>query len=249
MKGILPVLFTVALLQFGSQGATRTATIGGHPQRLHLYGDPAARPVIVSSGDGGWVHLAPHLADWLSAHGYFVVGFDVKAYLTAATEGGHTLTPADIGRDYAALLALFPSTQPPILAGVSEGAGLSLVAAADPATNGHVGGVITFGVGDVNELGWRWKDSIIYVTHGVPNEPTFHAASFIPRVSPAPLAFIRATRDEYVPAAESDRLIALASEPKHAWTIAATDHRFSDNLPELDRALAEALTWMRQASH
>ena len=50
-----------------------------------LYGMTNARPVIVSSGDGGWIHLGPHVARLLAAHGCFVVGFDVKAYLTSFT--------------------------------------------------------------------------------------------------------------------------------------------------------------------
>jgi type IV secretory pathway VirJ component len=28
----------------------------------------------VSSGDGGWIHLAPHVAEVLAAKGFFVVG-------------------------------------------------------------------------------------------------------------------------------------------------------------------------------
>ena len=47
----------------------------------------AAPPVIVSSGDGGWIHLGPHVAEVLAAKGFFVVGFDVKAYLESFTSG------------------------------------------------------------------------------------------------------------------------------------------------------------------
>jgi type IV secretory pathway VirJ component len=54
----------------------------GHAQSVHLYGVTNARPVIVSSGDGGWIHPGPNAARLLAAHGYFVVGFDVRAYLT-----------------------------------------------------------------------------------------------------------------------------------------------------------------------
>ena len=75
----------------------------------------------------------------------------------------------------------------PILVGVSEGAGLSVLAATDPATRTAIGGVIGLGLPDINELGWRWKDSLIYITHGTPNEPTFSTASVIGRMSPSPL--------------------------------------------------------------
>src|SRR4030095_16065932 len=64
---------------------TRTLTIRGRPQTLHLYGPPDGDPIIVSSGDGGWIHLGPHVAEFLAAKGYFVVGFDVRGDLSRFT--------------------------------------------------------------------------------------------------------------------------------------------------------------------
>ena len=52
----------------------------------------------------------------------------------------------------------------PILIGVSEGAGLSVLAATDAQTKALIGGVIGLGLPDMNELGWRLKDSI-YLCH------------------------------------------------------------------------------------
>ena len=66
---------------------TQTVSIRGRDQALHLYGTRGGRPVIVSSGDGGWIHLAPHVAHVLSENGFFVVGFDAKAYLESFTSG------------------------------------------------------------------------------------------------------------------------------------------------------------------
>ena len=42
----------------------------------------------------------------------------------------------------------------------------SVLAASDPITQQSIAGVIGIGLPDRNELGWRWKDSIIYLTHG-----------------------------------------------------------------------------------
>lgn len=221
----------------------------GRTQHLHLYGQrtPERPAVIVSSGDGGWVHLAPHVAGVLSAHGYFVVGFDVRAYLEGFTRGATTLDPGQEPRDYAALAAFARQGTPwrPLLVGVSEGAGLSVLAAADPATNAAIGGVIGLGLPDRNELGWRWRDALIYLTHGVPNEPIFSTASVIARVAPVPIVAIHSTTDEFVPMDEVRRVMAAAGEPKQLWTIRASDHRFSDNLPELDRRLMDAVEWAR----
>lgn len=127
---------------------------------------------------------------------------------------------------------------------MSEGAALSVVAAAHPDVKPRIAGVIGLGLGDINELAWRWKDAIIYLTKGVPHEPTFSSAAFIDKVTPVPLALVRATGDECVTSEESDRLTARARDPKRVWTVRASNHRFSDNLPEFDARLAEALQWM-----
>jgi len=232
-----------------------TVYLRGHSQLVRLFGTPGAGvPVIVSSGDGGWIHLGPHVAEALAARGYFVIGFDTRAYLSGFTAGASTLRPEDVAADYRELVRYAARGSPgrPVLVGVSEGAGLSVLAAADDATKSLIGGVVAIGLPDLNELGWRWKDSWIYVTHGVPNEPTFSSAAFVGHVSPLPLAVIHSTRDEFVTAAQIQSTMDRAAEPKQLWMIDAADHRFSNNLPELDRRLQEAISWVTaraRASH
>jgi len=246
-------LFFVSWLFVWMPGATTTTgqtrdtvTIRSHVQTLSVYGRRGGRPIIVSSGDGGWIHLAPHVAEFLAAQGFFVVGFDTRAYLESFTAGRGRLAPQDEPGDYKVLADFVArgTTAKPILVGVSEGAGLSLLAATDPATKGVIAGVIGLGLPNINELGWRWRDALIYVTHGVPNEPTFSTASIADRVSPIPLAAIHSTNDEFVPLAEVQRVLDAAKEPKRLWIVKAADHRFSDNLPEFDRRLLDAIAWV-----
>lgn len=243
------VAFAVCALlagQVASAQTTEVITLRGHAQSLRLYGTRGRPPVIVSSGDGGWVHLGPHVAEVLAAKGYFVVGFDVKAYLESFTSGRTTLRPEDEPRDYKVLADFAARGAPakPILIGVSEGAGLSVLAATDPATKDAIAGVLGLGLPDLNELGWRWKDSLIYVTHGVPKEPTFSTRAIVDRVGPTPLGAIHSTRDEFVPVADVQRVFDAAKEPKKLWIVKASDHRFSDNLQEFDRRLLEAIDWL-----
>jgi len=244
------VVMALLLLACPSRSATAsqardTLVVRGQPQILHLYGTRGGRPVVVSSGDGGWIHLGPQVAEMLAAQGFFVVGFDVKAYLESFTSGSATLRREDEPADYLAIVeyAARGSTQKPILIGVSEGAGLSVLAGTDPHTRAEIGGIIGLGLPDLNELGWRWRDAIIYVTHGVPREPIFSAESLIARVSPAPLAAIHSTHDEFVPVAEVERVMNAAAQPKRLWIVEASDHRFSDNMAELGRRLREAIDW------
>jgi type IV secretory pathway VirJ component len=227
---------------------TDTVRIRDHQQTVHLYGTRGGTPAIVSSGDGGWVHLGPQVASLLASRGYFVVGFDVKAYLESFTSSDATLRTQDVPPDYRALIdyAARGSSGKPVLVGVSEGAGLSVLAAGDARTKTLIGGVVALGLPDVNELGWRWKDSLIYVTHGVPKEPTFMTRDVVAAVAPLPLAAIHSTNDEFVPVSQARALLALAGSPSTLWIVSARDHRFSDTRPEFERRLMEAFTWIGQ---
>jgi hypothetical protein len=246
------VALTVGCLLAASDAAmfqTREVlVIRGHPQSLRLYGTRGGAPVVVSSGDGGWIHLGPHVAEVLAAKGFFVVGFDVRAYLESFTSGSAVLRREDEPGDFKALadFAARGTTQKPILIGASEGAGLSVMAATDPQTKRSIAGVIGLGLPDLNELGWRWRDALIYVTHGVPKEPTFSTAAIVGRVSPSPLGAIHSTQDEFVSLSTVQRVLDSAREPKKLWIVKASDHRFSDNLAEFDRRLFEAIAWINQ---
>ncbi len=193
----------------------QTIVLRGHEQTLHVYGPRGGIPIIVSSGDGGWVHLAPHVAEVLAARGFYVVGFDAKAYFTSFTSGQTALRVEAEPTDYR-ILAEFArrgGSGKPILVGVSEGAGLSVLAATDPLTKAEILGVVGLGLPDLNELGWRWKDALIYLTHKVPNEPTFSAGAIVANVSPVPLAAIHSTHDEFVSLAEIQTVMQRAASP------------------------------------
>ena len=242
------IAFIWLLLALPAPPQTRqTVVIRGHEQSLYVYGDAAGQPVIVSSGDGGWIHLAPHVAEFLGRQGFFVIGVDAKAYLSSFTSKTSTLQTTDEPGDYRVLaqLAKKKTGKPPILIGVSEGAGLSVLAATDPATKAEISGVIGLGLPDLNELGWRWKDMLIYLTHRPPNEPAFSVAAVVDRVAPLPIAAIHSSHDEFVAVDEVERVMDRARDPKRLWIVEASNHRFGGNLDEFDRRLLEAIDWVR----
>jgi alpha-beta hydrolase superfamily lysophospholipase len=224
--------------------------IRDHEQSLYLYGPSRGDPVIVSSGDGGWIHLGPHVAEFLASHGFFVVGFDVKAYLSGFTSPNATLRTDEEPRDYRVLadFASHATGRKPILIGVSEGAGLSVLAATDSGTKSAVRGVIALGLPNLNELAWRWKDMMIYLTHRAPDEPGFRVANIVDRVAPLPLAAIHSAHDEFISAGEVARVLDRAGDPKRLWIVNASNHQFSNNLDEFDRRLLEAVAWVNEHS-
>jgi fermentation-respiration switch protein FrsA (DUF1100 family) len=227
---------------------TQTLSLRGRAQTLHVSGPPQGTPVVVSSGDGGWIHLGPQIAATLSERGYHVVGFDVRAYLSAFTSGATALQPADEPKDYAVLarFAQRGSGKKPILIGVSEGGALSLLAATDPDVKTIVAGVIGVGVPDRAELGWRWRDAVIYLTHKLPKEPTFSTADIAGSVAPVPFAAIHSTHDEFVPLDDIQRVMNSAREPKRLWIVNASNHRFSSNPTEFTARLLDAIAWIEQ---
>jgi alpha-beta hydrolase superfamily lysophospholipase len=236
-----------ALIAAGAASAKETLSIRGQPQTLHVYGNRGGPVAIVASGDGGWIHLGPYVAEFLAGQGYYVVGLDSKAYLSSFTRDGTTLGVSDVPGDFATLLdyAARGATLRPLLVGVSEGAGLAVLAAGDDAVKARALGVVALGLPDKNELGWRFRDSVIYLTKGVPKEPLFSAADVIGKVSPLPVAAIHSTRDEFVPVEEVQRVMARAGEPKQLVLVEAADHAFGGHEAELDRRLLEAIEWIK----
>lgn len=237
---------TIEKVRLNADPTTETFTIRGHKQTLHIYGSRTGDPVILSSGDGGWIHLAPHVAELLAQFGYRVIGFDSRAYLSSFTSNAGTLQQDDVIDDYGALVtyASQKGKRPPLLIGVSEGAGLSVLAASGKQINPLVDGVIGIGLGNMNELGWRWSDATIYLTHHLPHEPLFSVMSLVNRLSPLPLALIHSLHDEYAPAADADRIVHAAAGPAKLWSINASNHRFEGSTGEFDRRLLEAIEWV-----
>jgi hypothetical protein len=100
---LLAVFGLAAILHAQSKD---TILLRGHQQQLRIYGTRGiGDPVIVSSGDGGWIHQAPHVAQALASKGFFVIGFDAKAYLESFTSATSTLRPEDEPGDFRTLVA------------------------------------------------------------------------------------------------------------------------------------------------
>ena len=228
-----------------------TLTIRGQEQSLRVYGKRGSPAAVVASGDGGWNHLGPYVAQFLSSQGYCVVGFDSKAYLSSFTTGATTLGTTDVPGDFAALLdyASKGAGSAPVLVGVSEGAALAVLAASNDATKSKLAGVIVLGMPDQAELGWRFRDSVIYITKGVPNEPLFSTAEVIARVAPLPLVAIHSSRDEFTSVDEIKRVMSRALEPKQLWLIEADNHRFSGKEQDLNRKLLDSIAWVKAQRH
>jgi alpha-beta hydrolase superfamily lysophospholipase len=226
------------------RGKTLTLTI--YPPRASSRGT-----IVMGSGDVGWVGLGVSMAEDLSAQGYLVVGINVRQYLAAFTSSQCHLQASEVPGDFRLIIDTLRQSRrldrPIIVSGVSEGAALAVLAASDRSNHAWIDGVITMGLPPTAELAWRWTDAGAWITKHDANEPSFAPKDVIATVSPLPLYMIQSKKDEYVPQAEWERLLAGAREPKKQVLIDASNHRFTDKRAELGAAYASGLGWIAQA--
>jgi len=223
----------------------------GKQMDLTLY-VPAAAPkgtIIMGSGDVGWVGLAVDLSKYLAPEGYVVVGVNVRQYLSAFTTSSGHLTPEQAQEDFSAMAGFLKARgllpRPVVVAGVSEGAALAVLVAAQPKNHTWIDGVMTMGLPASAEIAWRWSDFTTWITKKNAKEPSFEAKDYIAGVSPLPLWMIQSTKDEYVPKADYEMLDAAAREPKRLILIDASNHRFTDRIAELRQQVQAGLSWIR----
>jgi dienelactone hydrolase len=246
----------VAALACGAPPALAHETlpipVRGHTVTVAYYRPAAAGAVkgtvIMGSGDVGWVGLGADLAEFLSTAGYAVAGINVREYLETFSPGSTHVSTEDVGNDYATIAAylrdrhLLP--EPVIVAGVSEGAGMAVLAGAWPANHAWLRGVMTLGLPPSDELAWHWRDAASWITKKDAAEPSFAPKDFIAKISPLPLWMIQSTKDEYVTRADYELLDRTAQPPKQLVLINASNHRFTDQRPELNKQVLAGLTWI-----
>ncbi len=221
----------------------------GHTLSLTIY-RPTAAPrgtIIMGSGDVGWVGLAVKMSEFLSDEGFAVVGVNAREYLSAFTDGPRHVSPADVGADYAELARMLDKEgllpHPVLLSGVSEGAGLAILAGGHAPNHAWLDGVVAMGLPATAELAWRWTDVAALVRKKDPDEPSFAPEAFVGRIAPLPLAMIQSSTDEYISDAGRERLRTAAGQPSTMQIIPAANHRFTDKVPEVKAALLNAVVW------
>lgn len=212
--------------------------------------DGGARGVLViASGDAGWRGLAKDLGRGLADRGYDVVGLDSKAYLTSGTKDAGSLSPDDVQRDYMRLVlaarAWFPG-RPVVLAGVSEGAGLAILAAADKRVAAEIEGVVGLGTPDRVTLAWHFWNWTIWVTHQEPDEPSVATAPYLNSIAPTPILLVHSTHDEYVRVDLARELFVHAREPRRIVVLESENHSFGNAREALFVTLTQGLQWFTQ---
>ena len=231
-----------------SAAPTEAFDLRGVGQTLHLYGPPGGGPPSWPAATEAGSTLAPQIAEVLALEGYprdrpGLEGVPVVVHLRARDRCARDEVRARL-RGPGHCCASREGHGRPLLFGISEGAGLSVLAATDPRVRDRIAGVVALGLPDLNELGWRWRDSIIYVTKKTPDEPTFSVLEVVDRIRarcrwPPSIRCVTSSS----PWTRSRAIVASAREPKRLWLVDAADHRFSGAPEDLRRSLLEAVAW------
>lgn len=259
---LLRAFFLFALLwpiSVGAAGAgplTRyQVNIRGQLQEVCFYPaglapGPHPAPVLFAPGDFGMHGVALEFAQAMASWGYDVYGLDTKHYLESFT-GKTTLTEAEVAGDFKQLAQWIRQRKnyadPVLLVGWSEGAGLTLLAAAADSKEAY-SGLILFGLTESNVLAWRWTDYFSYLINRDPPEPSFRSADHLPHVAPLPLVLIHSSGDQYTSLGAARQMFSLVAEPKRFYVVEARNHRFDGNRDEFFRVLRANLEWIRRPS-
>ncbi len=216
------------------------------------HGTRRSAVVIVISGLEGWRGLTAAVGDHLSEDGYAVIGLDARSYLIEATRLSGSLTPDVVAEDLLMVLRLaqrwLPEAQHTFLIGISEGAGLSIVGAADRRVGGQLTGVVamdTPGTVPLRSPYWAWTS---WITHREVDAARVPTAAYVAAVAPTPLSLIDSTYRSEPPADAVDTLFARGGEPRRLALVASARPQFNDARDALFGILRSCLEWSAHVS-
>ena len=220
------------------QGATvDTIRIAGQPLLVHRYAPASGSrcaPVLLLSGDGGWVLGVVQWAEALQADGHEVVGLDAARLVKLVGAEGL----AGLVTDWPELARL--TRTPPVVLGYSRGATLGLVLASRA---GSPPPVVLLGVDLEDHFdgpavpaglspGLRHRGDYV-----VDLRPLFVDSARTARV-----AIVHGMRDRVVPYDAARPWFDRLSEPKRLSILPHSGHGFGDSRTVLP-AIRESLDW------
>ena len=231
--------------------STFQATIRSGPAlEFHLYQQEhaAKQPLVLfSSGDGGWSPFCADIAAHIAANGITVVGIDVKNYLVSFATSQKPITAEDLTRDYDTMAHVAMAQPgidvkvPVVLAGWSLGADYSVIAATQSGFSVPVSRVVAISLPLYGERAWKPTDSIIYFTHGTPNEKLFDARDYLKKLKETPIVFLNATNDDSASFREAQSLYEATPGAKRFYAVKATGHHFEGGENEFYQDLDQGI--------
>ncbi len=253
-------LLLVAAAQRPGGPRRMTVYLRGRPLTVRVYDPPPGSPrrpvqVLVTSGDLGWWGISGDLPTHLRAKGYRVIGFNAQSYEVAFTGSrGAQIRPDQVPGDYDTIMqaasvdTVYPAAFVSI--GVSEGAGLAVLAMGQPDASPLCEGVITLGLPMRTALAWRWTDFTSWISKAEPHEPEVATEDYLVHMG-VPLVEIHSVNDEYDRIERVRAIVARDPAPKRFIPVDARNHRFSGRIHQVLALVDSSIVWIdsqRQAA-
>ncbi len=212
--------------------------------------------VVYATGDGGWRGLDEQLYEWFSEEGYAVAGFSSRSYLKNLGYVSDTTTPERLVEDFRLIIDFaegrlgLPASTPVILAGLSRGAGLSVVAAGEGELKPRLAGLLAVALTReeeyVRHYGWRDRRG----SAGTPKRELVEIKTYdyLSRLSGFPVMVIQSTGDNYVTADAARELFGPDTPLRRLRAVDARNHRFSGGCEALHSEALAGLAWIRETA-
>src|SRR5215467_4361257 len=232
------------------RGVSALTLYGNSVELRFLSPEGAPKPALVvfATGDGGWRTLDREIFEWIHSLGYPVVGFSSPQYLKNLHHATDPTSPLRLAEDYEeiiqsskAVLGLSPKT-PTILAGLSRGAGLAVVAAGVGDIQSELAGVLAIALTKEEEHVFH------FVSRHRDRRVQVQTYEYLAKLSSFPVAVIQSTHDHYLPAANARALFGPDTPLRQFHAIEASNHSFGGACEALLHETGESLKWILEKS-
>jgi dienelactone hydrolase len=208
---------------------------------------------IFVTGDDGWSGTSAAIFKHLADEGNSIAGFSAPEIIEPVMRSGQRVSAARAAQGLKQLYAQakrdlgFPDSTPIVIVGFSRGATAVAFTAVHPELRDGVRGAVAIAL-------TREADNLREPQGERPPEVQVDEQGRI-QLYPAlkllgatRLAVIQSTHDDYVPAAESRRLLGPDTATLRFYEIEAKDHGFTNARDKLMQELDDALRWIEEGT-
>jgi pimeloyl-ACP methyl ester carboxylesterase len=214
---------------------------------------PAPALILYATGDGGWEGASKAVFRHLAEGGYSVVGISSRAYLRTHKSERTFITPESLAGDLISIIDAakgrmnLPAATPTILVGVSRGAGLVAIAAAQESMRPRPAGVVAVALPretDYVRMRRRRVKAAARVRVGRLKNGQILAYASLKSVYDVPISVIQSTNDRYLPAQEARSLFGEDTGMRRFRAVEARSHGFRGGREAMLRELDDSLGWI-----
>jgi pimeloyl-ACP methyl ester carboxylesterase len=214
---------------------------------------PAPTLILYATGDGGWEGASKAVFRHLAERGYSVVGISSRAYLRNHKSESTFITPESLAGDLISIIDAakrqmgLPAATPTILVGVSRGASLVAIAAAQESMRPRPAGVVAVALPretDYVRARRRRVRAAARERVGRLKNGQILAYASLKSAYDVPISVIQSTNDRYLPALEARSLFGADTDMRRFRAVAARSHGFRGGREAMLRELDGSLGWI-----